>query len=95
MTWHRPTGVWDVDTSLGQPYPPYSFQWGLSSDEPLINDCDGDGIGDATVWRNSWAGNWTGTWFIKPSSGICPAFTSPITGGCYKQWGLPGDIPLN
>lgn len=69
------------------------IQWGLSGDIRLAGDYDGDGYQDRCVWRPS--GAWSGTWFVLPSSGNCPSSMSPIANGCYRQWGLPGDIPID
>ena len=54
---------------------------------------------DITVFRNSYVFGWGGTWFFIPSSGSCPAYATPfsqppVSVACYKQWGLPGDVPV-
>lgn len=80
--WRPSTGEWFVqDQSV--------VQWGLNGDYPLAGDFDGDGLDDRTVWRPS-----TGYWYVKPSTGICPAGMGPHFGGCERQWGLSGDIPV-
>lgn len=91
--WDRATGIWTIYYN-GGPSAPTTVQWGVSIDTPLAGDFDGDGIDDFTVWRGS--GAWVGTWFVRPSTHVCPPYMTPYgsTGGCYKQWGLQGDIPV-
>jgi len=57
------------------------WQFGLPGDRPISGDFDGDGIFDFAIWRPG-----TGTFFYRSSrSGQVVS----------RQWGLPGDIPLN
>jgi hypothetical protein len=73
-------GTWLIDLT-GNPDTPYTRQWGLSGDKPLVGDFDGDGKSDYAVWRPV-----NGAWYIVPSSHP----DSPIT----RQWGVPDDIPV-
>jgi uncharacterized repeat protein (TIGR03803 family) len=50
----------------------------------VVNDFDGDGKTDLTVWQPS-----TGTWDIRYSS-----LGYSIAGAGMFQWGLPGDVPI-
>lgn len=95
--WDTSNGNWLIDISGDNGQPPFTTtQWGLPGDTPLVGDYDGDGIADLTVWRGASAGGWEGTWFLRPSSRYCPAYMTPLSGGgCYKQWGLYGDIPIS
>jgi hypothetical protein len=59
---------------------PTIAQFGLPGDSPIEGDFDGDRILDQAVWR--------------PSNGNF-YFRSSISGLVFeRQWGLPGDIPL-
>ena len=59
-------------------------QFGISGDDPLSGDVDGDGLTDLVVWRSS-----TATWHWLPSgNGYDPA------GAASKQFGQAGDKPL-
>jgi hypothetical protein len=57
-------------------------------------DYDGDGRADAIVINEV-----TYVWTIVPSSGNCPATTTPIAlpdkVACQRQFGLPGDLPIS
>jgi hypothetical protein len=57
-----------------------SIQFGLSADQFVPADFDGDGIGDLTVWRPS-----EGIWYwLRSSDNVFQGF----------HWGLEGDIPV-
>ena len=97
--WAPTTGIWKTAFNGGGTGSPVSTQWGLNGDVPLTGNYDSDQIADYVVWRPS-----DGTWYLKPSSGTCPkTFCTPSTapcapyyyGGCKKQWGLAGDIPVD
>lgn len=68
-----------------------TYQWGIANDIPISGDWNGDGLADPAVWRPS-----DGNWFVYiPTIPFCPAGMTPTGyGGCQRQWGLPGDIPL-
>ncbi len=57
-----------------------SVQFGLSADQFVPADFDGDGKGDLTVWRPS-QGNW---YWLRSSDNVFQAI----------QWGLENDIPV-
>lgn len=61
-----------------------------AQDNAVWADFDGDNVSDLTVWRPS-----DGGWYVIPSSGTCPSEMTPFLWGCFKQWGLPGDIPVS
>jgi hypothetical protein len=72
-------------------------QFGLGgADIPVVNDWDGDGLADIGVWRVT-----DGNWHVLPSTGNNPGpflFAFPMADGWiayYRQWGLPGDIPIS
>ena len=54
--------------------------WGLSGDEPVPADFDGDGKGDIAVWRIS-SGDW---WWIRSSDNAAHV----------SHWGQSGDFPV-
>jgi hypothetical protein len=95
VKWHPSDGNWTVYTNPGGPVgslPGSVTQGGLNGDVPVSGDYDGDGIADLAVWRPS-----NGVWCIKPSTGNCAniAGTTPDAyGGCEKQWGVSGDVPV-
>lgn len=94
VRWIPTNGEWrTVQNANGAPANPPGITatfWGAPGDIPVSGDYDGDGINDPTVWRET-----NGTWFIKPSTGICPSYSTPYgIGGCSKQWGLTGDKPI-
>jgi len=68
--------------------------------DAAVNDFDGDGKSDLTVFRSNWP--WTGatSFFVVPSSGANlaapPNYAGWVAtgGGFYKQWGLNGDKPV-
>ncbi len=99
VDWTPALGIFALINNVlpaGIPIPPpqTTVSWGLNGDIPVGGDYDGDGINDFTVFRPVSAGPWSGTWFIKPSTGTCPSYTTVLSGGCYKQWGIAGDIPV-
>lgn len=63
-------------------------RWGISGDEPVVDDFDQDGKVDLMIWRSS-----NGEWWLWPSSRRCPSNMKTIGGGCVKSWGEPGDHP--
>ncbi len=76
--WRPSNGTWYILPSSTAV--PYSQQWGLPGDTPLLGSFSGKGRADFAVWRPS-----SGNWFILPS----------VTGtGYFQQWGLPDDIPV-
>jgi len=96
MSFNRSTGLWSMDpTNACTPnFAPHGSSpfctaaWGLANDVPISGDFDGDTQFDLMVWRPS-----SGTWFVVASSGACPPATAPTGyGGCFKQWGVSGDI---
>lgn len=82
--WESSTGNWIIGITN-----PTVIQWGLAGDIPVVGDYDGDGRDDPTVFRPQY-----GIWFVKPSTTHCPSGMTEISGGCQRQWGLNGDIPL-
>ena len=59
-----------------------TYPWGLSSDIPVPNDYDGDGVTDLVVFRPS-----TGAWYVLNSSTNFTTYGSYVFGGS-------SDIPL-
>jgi hypothetical protein len=101
--WNASTGLWTVIFNGVSSPQSTTYPWGLGSnngysDQPIGGDYDGDGVQDYTVWRTRDPnGPWGQYWFVVPSHGACPAYMQtlpPPGGGCAKQWGLPGDIPV-
>jgi beta-lactamase superfamily II metal-dependent hydrolase len=81
---YRPsTGTWYVLSSLTNSTTYASYQWGVSTDTPVLGDYDGDGKSDVAVYRSA-----TGIWYILLSS---TNFTSYIS----YQWGVSTDIPVS
>jgi hypothetical protein len=75
--------------------------WGLVGDKAISGDYNADGISDQAVWRPS-----NGTFYINIPSIPCPAGMAPTEPvppfpppqsahpGCFQQWGLASDIPI-
>ncbi|MBS1816557.1 MAG: VCBS repeat-containing protein [Acidobacteria bacterium] len=88
------SGTWRIRKNLDNGAP--SIQsWGLQYDKPLAGDfLNGDGKSELVVWRPG-----DGTWYVKDqdcsSNCPCPSYMTPHYGGCAKQWGLNGDIPIS
>ncbi|MBL8181386.1 MAG: VCBS repeat-containing protein [Blastocatellia bacterium] len=59
--WRPSSGVWWVLGSSSTPQ--YAQAWGLTGDEPVPGDYDGDGKTDFSIFRNS-----TGEWYVLRSS---------------------------
>ena len=82
---YRPsTGEWLVRHSSTNFSTSTLYQWGLSTDIPLVTDFDGDGKTDLVVYRPS-----DGGWYVRYSS---LGYDLNLWG--YAQWGLSTDIPL-
>lgn len=76
--WRPSTGVWWVRIS-GSSW--ITHTWGVSGDEPVPGDFDGDGTTDFSVWRSS-----NQKWYVIHSS----------TGGFYEyQFGAATDVPAS
>ncbi len=75
--WRPSTGYWYSIDGAGDSA---TWQWGTTTDLPVVGDFDGDGKTDIAVWRPS-----TGNWYITPSS------TGQVV---VKQWGESTDIPV-
>lgn len=60
--------------------PPRTVHFGISSDQYVMADFDGDGKGELALWRGS-AGTW---WWIRSSDGVVNA----------AKWGIDGDTPV-
>ncbi len=89
-TWQSTTGIWKLYSIPGQTgYP--EVTWGVSGDVPFMADFNGDGRADLTVWRPS-----NGTFYVLPSNNNCPPHAIPLNPGpgCYRQWGVAGDVPV-
>lgn len=57
VTWTPGSATFNIINTVVQPYTPYSFQWGISSDFPLSADIFGSGVSLLCVWR-------FGIWFF-------------------------------
>ena len=74
------SGYWNIrKSSTGSILSP--IQWGISGDEPVENDYDGDGKTDIATWRDS-----NGHWYIQQSA----------SSNSLREvgWGVSGDIPV-
>ncbi|MGI8961582.1 MAG: hypothetical protein ACR2IV_17830 [Bryobacteraceae bacterium] len=76
--WRPSNATWFILPS--STHIPYSQQWGLPDDIPIMGDFDGDSRTDFAVWRPSNA-----TWYLMLTSNSAPV---------DFQLGLSGDVPL-
>ncbi len=83
VVWRQTDGNWYICRSetMFDCTQPVVQQFGLPRDRPMRGDFDGDGVLDFAVWRPD-----SGNFYFKGSG------TGQII---VRQWGLPGDIPLN
>ena len=90
IQWIPSTGAWVRDGTV-------DYYWGLNGDKPLsgyYGPLNGSNFPRAVpaVWRPSY-----GQFFIYVDS-PCPTWTIPVgptSKGCYVQWGLSSDIPID
>ena len=83
LTVYRPSnGFWYIRQSSNGFTGYTAYQWGISTDIPVIGDYDGDGRADVAVYRPS-----TGVWYVLLSS------TNYATHSA-RQWGLDADVPI-
>lgn len=95
---HWQNGSWNSRENIGSTtgagtYGPtvLTAAWGTGNDLPVSGDFDGDGRIDLAVFSPA-----SSHWWFKPSSNPanCPWYATSYPGGCVKQWGLSGDIPV-
>jgi hypothetical protein len=77
-----PTGIWYILNSSTNFSNYSSYQWGVSTDVPVLGDYDGDGKADVAVYRPA-----TGIWYILLS-------TTNFTSYVAYQWGVSTDVPV-
>lgn len=85
MVFDSASGNWFVKYNGGSTG---NYTWGISGDKAVSGDWDGNGA-DPAVWRPS-----DGNWFVLHYSTCAGGMTATGYGGCQKQWGLTGDIPI-
>lgn len=82
LLYSRLAGVWSQ--TLGRTGSPAPFNFGLSGDQPVLADWNGDGVDTPGVFRR---GSVFGAWFLRNANsggGVDAAF----------EFGLAGDVPL-
>src|SRR4029078_5268541 len=79
--WRPSEGNWYVKRSSGGTS---VVQWGISGDQPMAADYDGDGTTDLCVWRR-------GTWYVRLSSGSSTTVAWGITGDTPLKGDFDGD----
>jgi hypothetical protein len=80
---YRPaTGIWYILNSSTNFGNYASYQWGVSTDTPVLGDYDGDGKADVAVYRPA-----TGIWYILLS-------TTNFASYVAYQWGVSTDVPM-